>query len=203
MKLTRAPQLIARMPEGVTRFVAIFDLKGFKFKNMDVATTKALVRILELVFAERLAAGYIVNESGLFWTLYVPDNAYMLRCEHSVTIGCVSARWKMISPLVDKRTLAKIHFMGKKRDKLIQAFGKENLWTEFGGEWQFDFTDESNMAPWPGTVPLKVNAGGASSAEVPTSTLTPVAAATPPAEAPKPKADTAGARKRGNWFKKK
>lgn len=76
--LTRAPQLIARMPEGVTRFAAIFDLKGFKFKNMDVATTKALVRILELVFAERLAAAYIVNESGLFWTLYVPDNARIL-----------------------------------------------------------------------------------------------------------------------------
>jgi len=103
----------------------------------------------------------------------------------------------MVSPLINERTKSKIHFLGKSRDKLIEDFGADNLWTEFGGNWHFSFTPD-NLAPEPGTNAgmstdeSKVSEADNKAAETPASSLS--------ASKLKPTGDSAGAKRRANWF---
>ena len=63
--------MVARIPDGQDQFVGIFDLDGFGYSNMDMVAVKALVRLLELAFPERMGAVYIINEGWVFWAMYV------------------------------------------------------------------------------------------------------------------------------------
>ncbi|GMH34079.1 hypothetical protein BSKO_01913 [Bryopsis sp. KO-2023] len=73
-------------PEG--KIVAIFDLGGIKYKNLDTGACKALFGILEKHYPERLEAVWLYNAPTIFWTV-----------------------WKVLEPFLDKVTKEKIKFV--------------------------------------------------------------------------------------------
>mmetsp|Transcript_45033 Transcript_45033/g.82310 ORF Transcript_45033/g.82310 Transcript_45033/m.82310 type:complete len:344 (-) Transcript_45033:118-1149(-) len=137
--------LTVRMGEGVSRWVVVFDMSMFNpemVRPVAMRCISNLAAITQEVHCERLAAAFFCFYNKVFYY-----------------------SWKLIRPLVDKRTVRKVHWMQPKGATTIEEsqdlkkwidasqletqFGgtKEDLWPALSGQWEVDIAVGSAKPP--------------------------------------------------------
>lgn len=90
------------------QIVCLFDLSGLSLNNLDVGGLRAVFETLQQHYPERLAALYFINAPLIFWGL-----------------------WKLVSPLVDGATRAKLRFLS--HSALADTLPADVLPAAYGG----------------------------------------------------------------------
>ncbi|XP_028785216.1 phosphatidylinositol transfer protein 3 [Neltuma alba] len=106
-------KVCSRIPPGQEKFVAIADLKGWRYANSDVRGYLAALSILQDYYPERLGKLFIVHASSIFMTV-----------------------WKMIYPFIDNKTKKKITFVEKSKIKstLMEEIDESQIPETYGGQ---------------------------------------------------------------------
>lgn len=109
-------KVISRIPPGQEKFVAIADLKGWRYANSDVRGYLAALSILQDYYPERLGKLFIVHAPSIFMTV-----------------------WKMIYPFIDNKTKKKITFVEKSKIKstLMEEIDESQIPEIYGGQLPF------------------------------------------------------------------
>mmetsp|Transcript_18652 Transcript_18652/g.20741 ORF Transcript_18652/g.20741 Transcript_18652/m.20741 type:complete len:268 (+) Transcript_18652:78-881(+) len=111
------------MENGIERMCVIVDFKDSTSSSNDLALVKKFSQILQDYFPERLGACFLAYNSWMF-----------------------GAFWKLIQVFLDKKTVAKVHFLGSKpKDVLLQVIDEDNLPVTFGGKLEIP---EIKVDPW-------------------------------------------------------
>jgi hypothetical protein len=87
----------------------IFDMTDFSMKNMDFKSLKFMIQMLQNHYPESLGRVLIYNSTWLFW-----------------------GAWKLVSPLLDPITAAKVCFAD--RNNIFQWIHEEHLLQDYGGK---------------------------------------------------------------------
>ncbi|KAK4264586.1 hypothetical protein QN277_025743 [Acacia crassicarpa] len=105
-------KVTSRIPPGQEKFVAVADLKGWRYANSDVRGYLAALSILQDYFPERLGKLFIVHASSIFMTV-----------------------WKMVYPFIDNKTKKKIMFVEKSKIKsaLMEEIDESQIPEIYGG----------------------------------------------------------------------
>ncbi|KAL9231559.1 hypothetical protein vseg_006776 [Gypsophila vaccaria] len=106
-------KIIARMPPGQEKFVAIADVKGWGYSNSDIRGYLGALSVLQDCYPERLGKMYIVHAPRVFMTA-----------------------WKMIYPFIDDNTKRKIAFVDSKqlKSKLLEDIDESQIPDVYGGK---------------------------------------------------------------------
>ncbi|KAH9613632.1 hypothetical protein KSS87_019947 [Heliosperma pusillum] len=106
-------KIIARMPAGQEKFVAIGDVKGWGYSNSDIKGYLGALSVMQDCYPERLGKLFIVHAPKIFMTV-----------------------WKMIYPFIDDNTKTKIVFVDKKQLKptLLEEIEESQLPDIYGGK---------------------------------------------------------------------
>ncbi|KAK9668992.1 hypothetical protein RND81_13G101400 [Saponaria officinalis] len=106
-------KIIARMPPGQEKFVAIGDIKGWGYANSDIRGYLGALSVMQDCYPERLGKLYIVHAPKIFMTV-----------------------WKIIYPFIDDNTKTKIVFVDKKQLKstLLEDIDDSQLPDIYGGK---------------------------------------------------------------------
>ncbi|XP_074317141.1 uncharacterized protein LOC141653315 [Silene latifolia] len=105
-------KIIASIPDGQEKFVAIANLKGFGYSNSDIRGYLGAFSILQDCYPERLGKLFLVDAPKLFMIM-----------------------WKMIYPFIDNNTKSKIEFVDTKQLKstLLEIMEESQLPDIYGG----------------------------------------------------------------------
>jgi hypothetical protein len=99
----------------------IFDMTDFSMKNNDFRSLKFMIQMLQNYYPESLGRVLVYNSTWLFWTI-----------------------WKLVSPLLDPVTAAKVCFANK--DTITNYIHEDNLLMEFGGKDPYNYDFEAAVA---------------------------------------------------------
>jgi hypothetical protein len=121
-------KLVASLPPGQEKFSIIADLKGVKFKNLDVRGWLAAYDCLQAYYPERLGRVYVLNAPTIFW-----------------------GAWKVIVPFLDPVTRAKIMFVdaAEVEATLTKDINKEELPIQYGGTKELVPLEAVQPLNWP------------------------------------------------------
>jgi len=98
----------------------IFDMSDVGMKNLDIKAMKFMIQMLQNHYPESLGRVLIWKTTWLFWTA-----------------------WKILSPLLDPVTAAKVCFVDK--DSIKQYIDPDNLLQDFGGSDTYQYDSEKFM----------------------------------------------------------
>ncbi|KAK9684361.1 hypothetical protein RND81_10G204900 [Saponaria officinalis] len=106
-------KIIARMPRGQEKFVAIADVKGWGYSNSDIRGYLGALSVQQDCYPERLGKMFIVHAPRVFMTA-----------------------WKMIYPFIDDNTKKKIAFVDSKQLKsmLLEDMDESQIPDVYGGK---------------------------------------------------------------------
>jgi len=93
----------------------VFDMRGYSMENMDYGFTRFLFEVFAFRYPESLGVALVVEAPFIFWAV-----------------------WKMLSPLIDPKTVTKIHFV--KAAQLLEYIHEDQLLAQYGGKDNFVYT---------------------------------------------------------------
>ncbi|XP_010530779.1 PREDICTED: random slug protein 5-like [Tarenaya hassleriana] len=107
-------KIVARMPRGEEKFIAIGDVQGWGYSNCDIRGYLAALSILQDYHPERLGKLYIVHSPYIFMTA-----------------------WKVVYPFIDSKTKRKIVFVENKKltSTLLEDIEEDQLPDIYGGKF--------------------------------------------------------------------
>lgn len=118
--MEEAVRLMDEAHTGVHQTNIIIDFKGQGMSGKDsLMVSLDCLHILMDHYPERLGSAWMMNTSFVF-----------------------SVFWRVISPFLPATTSAKIHFIGKSYEKLLEVADAEDIEEEFGGSHAFTFDAE-------------------------------------------------------------
>jgi len=93
----------------------LFDMTDASSKNMDMKSMKYMIRTLQNYYPESLGRVLVFNST---WFV------------HGI--------WKVVKPMLDSNTAAKVSFVDRK--SICEYISEENLLVDYGGKCSYDYT---------------------------------------------------------------
>jgi hypothetical protein len=119
---------VALMPPGIEKFVALLDLTGIGYSNLDSSALRHIFDFLQGYYPERLGTLFILNAPFIF-----------------------GAVWKVVSPFIDSRTRKKIVFCTSKnvQELLMTHLDPDQVPTEYGGTAPLIYIQDYHVPGYP------------------------------------------------------